>query len=76
MIIENSRGRSRVPAYRIYKLDGDGRFSAAEWIEANDDDCALAAVRSSAMKAPSFELWQGNRLVARIKDMPPDPASS
>jgi hypothetical protein len=57
-----------VPAYRIYKLDGDGRFSTAEWIQADDDDTALEAAQSSAMQVSRFELWQGNRLVARVKE--------
>jgi hypothetical protein len=65
-----------VPAYRIYKLDGDGRFATAEWVEADDDDAALDAARSSAMQVSRFELWQGNRLVVRINDAPPGPDPS
>ena len=55
-----------MPAYRIYQIDGDGRFSAAEWIQADDDQRALDAARV-AMEARPFELWQGNRLVATEK---------
>ena len=51
-------------AYRVYKMDGAGRFSTADWIEAEDDERAIAAVRSK-MASTGFELWQGNRLVAR-----------
>ena len=56
-------------AYRIYKLDGDGRFSTAEWIQADDDDLAITAARAS-MQQHSFELWQGNKLVAQINGSP------
>ena len=71
LIIEKLRGESGVPAYRIYKLDGDGRFATAEWIEADGDDTALETARSSARQAHRFELWQGSRLVARVNEPPP-----
>lgn len=46
-------------------MDGDGHFSTAEWIEADDDEAALAAAR--AAQAPGHcELWQSDRFVARI----------
>ena len=51
-------------AYRLYEMDGAGRFSTADWIEAEDDERAIATVTSKMALAP-FELWQGNRLVAR-----------
>lgn len=53
-----------MPAYRIYQMDGDGRFSTADWIEAENDELALVAARS-AMATRAFELWRGDRLVAR-----------
>ena len=59
-----------MPAYRIYQLDGDGRFSTAEWIQADDDERAIEAARTSRYSR-GFELWQGNRLIARE-----DPAQS
>jgi len=55
-----------LPAYRIYQVDGDGRFSNAEWIEAGDDEAALHAAKAR-FAARAFELWQGGRLVARIE---------
>jgi len=59
-----------VQAYRLYRLDGAGRFSAAEWIKAEDDSGALAAARAIDRSGPC-ELWQGNRLIARIDiDLP------
>jgi len=58
-------GDPKLSAYRIYELDGDGRFSTADWIEAGDDEAALIAARDRFPSGP-FELWQGRRLVARI----------
>jgi hypothetical protein len=51
-----------LPTYRLYRLDGAGRISAAEWVDAADD----AEARSKAMlECPSgrFELWQNKRRV-------------
>jgi len=61
-------------AYRIYQLDGDGRFSTADWIEAPDDAAALKAAQARFPSA-SFELWQGQRLVARVESDGRRPAS-
>ena len=52
-------------AYRIYQLGGDGRISTADWIEAKDDEAALEAARTK-FRSIGFELWQGQRLVARM----------
>lgn len=55
---------NRLLNYRLYRLDGAGRISAAEWVEAADD----AEARSKAQEqCPSggFELWQRKRLVER-----------
>ena len=53
-----------MPNYRLYRLDGAGRISNAEWVEAADDSearsKAVAQCRSGA-----FELWQRKRLVHR-----------
>ena len=54
-------------AYRIYEVDGDGRFSKADWIDARDDEAALISARDRCPTGP-FELWQGRRLVVRIDD--------
>ena len=53
-------------AYRLYHIDGAGRFSTAEWIEADSDEAAIEAARATC-KPLGCELWQGNRLVGRIK---------
>ena len=53
-----------MPNYRIYRLDGAGRISTADWIDAGDDDEALS---KAVAQCPSggFELWQRKRLVHR-----------
>jgi hypothetical protein len=54
------------PTYRLYRLDGAGRISAAEWIEAADDEQAREKARSR-WPSDGYELWQRNRLVSREK---------
>ena len=49
----------------MYRLDGAGRISTADWIEAADDDEARS--KAGALCASSrFELWNGKRLVHRV----------
>ena len=51
--------------YRVYSLDGSGRFLSAEWVDADGDESAIAAVRSS--KPGSIcELWEGRRMVTKL----------
>jgi len=52
-------------AYRLYELDGAGRFSAAEWIEADDDASAAETARAFG-KTCRCELWRGPKFVATI----------
>ena len=61
--LARTSGGAALPNYRLYRLDGAGRISAAEWIEAADDDAARASARREC--AGRFELWQRNRLVER-----------
>lgn len=56
-----------MPAYRLYRVDGAGKILTAEWLEASDDESALDAARTSA-NGDRCELWQKQRLVARIHD--------
>lgn len=51
--------------YRLYRLDGAGKISSAEWIEAADDEDAERQARD-ANSDGMVELWDRNRLVARI----------
>ena len=50
--------------YRLYRLDGAGKISAAEWIEAVDDEEARLKAQNS-LGGASYELWEGRRLVER-----------
>jgi len=61
-----------LPSYRLYRLDGAGRISGAEWIEAADDADARSQARAQASSA-RFELWDRERLVDR-DPAPPDKA--
>ena len=56
-------GGLSVPAYRLYQLDGVGKFTTAEWFEAEADDAALRHARDRA--SGRFELWERGRLVIR-----------
>ncbi len=51
--------------YRLYCLDRVSKIESAEWLQAKSDDEALVLVRSMK-KTINCELWDGNRLVARI----------
>ncbi len=54
-----------MPEYRIYCLDGANRITRAEQIVATNDEQAIAAARSMKPLVKR-ELWQRDRLVARI----------
>jgi D-alanyl-D-alanine carboxypeptidase len=51
--------------YRLYCLDGAGKITSAEWLEADSDAEAVAAARALC-KAVTCEVWRRNRFVARI----------
>ena len=51
--------------YRLYRLDGTGRITSAEWIEASDDADARAKAQEQCDSA-RFELWDRKRLVHRV----------
>lgn len=52
--------------YRIYCLDGAGRIGFADWIEAETDDAAISQARTLRPDATICEVWQKERLVARL----------
>jgi hypothetical protein len=64
-----------LPNYRLYRLDGAGKITNAEWIEAGADDDALAEARHRTA-AGSFELWDKSRLVERHRPQPPSPPAT
>lgn len=53
-------------AYRIYCMDGAGRISSADWIDAKNDEDAVGQTRKLKEKAVRCEIWQKDRLVARL----------
>ena len=59
------RGVGVLANYRLYRLDGAGKISSAEWLEAADDAAAERQARDGKPEGV-VELWDRNRLVARI----------
>ena len=55
-----------VQHYRLYWLDGAGKISTAEWLEANDDACARRQVQDRD-EPSACEIWERNRLVTRVE---------
>jgi hypothetical protein len=51
--------------YRVYCLDGADKVASAEWIDADDDEAAIEAVKETH-QGDLCELWQGRRHVARL----------
>ena len=56
--------------YRLYCLDGDGRISLAEWIQADSDEQAIAKARDMKLDPVDCEIWRKDRLVAKITARP------
>ena len=54
-----------MPNYRLYRLDGAGKITSAEWLEADDDDHAARQAKERRLDG-ACEVWQRNRLIARI----------
>jgi hypothetical protein len=59
-----------VADYRLYGLDGVNKVASGIWIEADDDRTAIEVAKTT-MDERDWELWQGRRFVARIKQSPP-----
>ena len=53
-------------SYRLYGLDGVSKVASGEWIDADSDRDAIEAARNR-FDGSSCEIWQGQRLVARLK---------
>lgn len=51
--------------YRLYRLDGAGKITTGEWIEAVTDEDAMRIARENC-SIGRHELWQRNRLVGQI----------
>lgn len=52
--------------YRLYCLDGAGRISLADWIEADSDEDAVNRARKINHGFLRCEVWDRDRLVAKI----------
>ena len=50
--------------YRYYDFDSVGYFGGGQWLEASDDEDAVEQVVSRHGGA-TWEIWQGERIVAR-----------
>ena len=66
LVAEVRLGAGALPNYRLYRLDGAGKITGAEWIDAPDDEEALVEARARTQTG-SFELWERNRLVERVR---------
>jgi hypothetical protein len=55
--------------YRLYCVGGDGKIEAAEWLEATADEDAIMIARAQRPNS-SCELWDHDRLVARVAPQP------
>lgn len=55
-----------LPSYRLYCLDGAGKITTAEWIQAADDEEAARQVLERRL-AVAAEVWDRERFVARIE---------
>jgi hypothetical protein len=55
-----------MPDYRLYCLDGAGRISLADWIEAETDEEAIETARNMQRGARKCEVWQRRRLVKTL----------
>jgi hypothetical protein len=53
-------------AYRLYCLDGAGRISLAEWIDARHDADAVRQAHTLHLNGLKCEIWRGERLVATL----------
>ena len=62
---QRSTGFLKVADYRLYGLDGVDKVASAVWIEANDDQAAIAAAKEILNGRPG-ELWQRGRFVEKI----------
>ena len=52
--------------YRLYFLDGAGHIGLADWLEASDDEDAIAKAREMRPDANKCEIWHKDRLIARL----------
>jgi hypothetical protein len=56
-----------MPEYRIYTLDPEGHIAAPPIIVSCDTDQAAITQARDLVTSQDFEVWEGSRLVTRIK---------
>lgn len=61
----HGQGGVTLATYRLYRLDGAGKISTAEWIDASDDEDAVEQTRQRR-DGGTWEVWDRWRLVMRI----------
>ena len=64
-MVRNQWGVSVLANYRVYRLDGAGKIMSADWLTADDDEHA-ARLAGEVDYYAALEVWDRNRLVARI----------
>jgi hypothetical protein len=52
--------------YRIYCFDSDRKVVTADWIQAADDEDAIAKAHAKGF-GTKCELWDGRRMVAELQ---------
>jgi len=57
--------------YRLYRLDGAGKITSAEWLAAKDDKHAADMAREIDSQTV-VEVWDRDRLVIRISPGRPE----
>ena len=65
LFLRHGAGAALMADYRLYCLDGRKHISSGEWIGAMNDAQAVAFAKAKKLNV-SAELWDRNRLVARI----------
>ena len=55
--------------YRVYRVDGLGKITAAEWIEADTEEEALSIARELCHSV-ACEVWHRDRLIGKVRANP------
>ena len=51
--------------YRIYCYDRRNKIVSADWLDATDDDAAVAEAQAKEFGS-QCEIWEGERIVAKL----------
>jgi hypothetical protein len=69
------KGGTALRQYWLYELDERSRvFRASTSIDADDDGMA-AEMAAGLLNQRAIEIWEGRRIVSRLKPIKPKPAS-